>query len=157
MLNVREATSADVDLLKGMIDQMAAFERLPVTITRDDLLADGFGDDRKYRAFIAEWDGGPCGYALFHPCYSSFQGKGIFLEDLYVAPGHRGKNVAKTLLGRVAAAAIAQRCFGVALNVLGWNQRALDFFTHAGAEQSEDWRTLWITPPALDQIASLPA
>jgi len=133
---------------------MAAFERLPVTITADDLLLDGFGDRPQFAVFVAECDGVLAGYALYHASYSSFQGRAIFLEDLFVSPSFRGRRVARALLAAVAAVATQQACFGIVLNVLGWNDRGLEFFTKAGATVLEGWKTLTITGDALHSASA---
>jgi len=153
-ITVRPAVAADVPLLKSLIDRMAAFERLPVTVTREALLADGFGPQPLFRALIAQAGGATAGYALYHSCYSSFSGKAIFLEDLYVEPEARRKRVAQALLARVAATAIDEGCFGLVFNTLLWNTTALAFFQHAGAQRLEDWGVLTLTGEAL-QAASV--
>ncbi len=95
MLVIRAAAADDAPLLKVLIDEFAAFERLSAAITEESLRQDGFGTDPQFRVFIAEWDGFPAGYALFFDCYSSFQGRCIFLEDLYVRSEFRGKKIGK--------------------------------------------------------------
>ena len=154
MLRVRNAEPADAKLLKNMIEEMGKHERLPVSITEQKLAADGFGPNPKFRALIAEWDRQPAGYALVYDCYSSFQGCGIFLEDLYVSPQFRGKKVGKALLSRVAAIASQQDCFGIMFNVLDWNHSAFEFFENAGAIALNDRRTLCLSGSALQAAAS---
>jgi len=157
-LKIRPVEAADVPVLKSLIDQMAEYERLPSTITDHDLLADGFGVQPLFRALIAESDGAASGYALFYPCYSSFLGKAIFLEDLFVVPGVGGQSVGQALLSRVAAIAVREGFFGLVFNVLRWNEKALTFFLNAGAERLEEWAVLTLRGDALraasDQEAS---
>jgi GNAT superfamily N-acetyltransferase len=148
-LKIRPVEAADVPALNSLIDQMAEYERLPSTITDRDLLADGFGEQPLFRALIAESEGSAVGYALFYPCYSSFLGKAIFLEDLFVVPGVRGQSVGQALLSRVAATAVREGGFGLVFNVLRWNEKALTFFLNAGAERLEDWAVLTLTGDAL--------
>jgi len=148
-MKIRPVEAADVPALKSLIDQMAQYERLPSTITDRDLLADGFGERPLFRALIAESDGEALGYALFYPCYSSFMGKAMFLEDLFVVPGARGQNLGQRLLSRVCATAVRDGCFGLVFNVLRWNENALTFFLNAGAERLEEWAVLSLTGDAL--------
>lgn len=150
MLTLRKAVVSDVHVLKGMIDQMGEYEHLPVAITEECLQADGFGEIPQFHALIAEWLSHPVGYVLFHRCYSSFQGKGIFLEDIFVEPRSRGKGIARALLAAVAAVAVQEDCFGIVFNVLAWNIAALDFFEKLGASVSTDWKTLTLTGIALE-------
>lgn len=86
MISIRFATVNDVSLLETLFQEFAAFERLSTVITEEQLRQDGFGTRPKFRVLIAEIDGAPAGYGLFFDCYSSLQGHGIFLEDLFVRP-----------------------------------------------------------------------
>jgi GNAT superfamily N-acetyltransferase len=136
-----------------MILEMAQHERLPVFATEERLAADGFGVAPKFHVLIAEVDNVAAGYALFFDCYSSFQGPGVFLEDLFVRNKFRGKGVGQALLSRIAASVVELAYFGIMFNVLDWNQSALQFFESAGAALS-DRKTFCLTGPALHEIAN---
>jgi GNAT superfamily N-acetyltransferase len=124
---------------------MSVYERLPLATTEQQLLRDGFGDSPLFQVLLAFVDDHVAGYALTHGCYSDFEGRGIFLESLYVKEPFRRHGVAKHLLSDVAQAARAQGCFGIALNVLRWNSRALTFFRNEGAVELDD-RTILLIP-----------
>ncbi len=91
MLSIRCGTVNDVPLLKTLIEEFATYERLPTVIAEEQLRQDGFGTRPKFQILIAEIDGSPAGYALFFDYYSSFQGPGIFLEDLLFDHGFVGR------------------------------------------------------------------
>lgn len=152
MIRVRKAHGTDAGLLRQMILEMGQHEQLPVFATEERLAEDGFGDAPKFHALIAEVEDGVAGYALFFDCYSSFQGPGIFLEDLFVRERFQGKGVGRALLQRIAARVVELGYCGIIFNVLDWNQSALEFFESAGAEVS-DRKTLCLTGPALHGIA----
>jgi GNAT superfamily N-acetyltransferase len=120
---------------------MAEFERLSIAITEEALSCEGFGPQPGFRALIADWDGQPAGYAFFFNCYSTFRGRGLFLEDLFVRSQYRGKKVGDKLLSHVAAVAREEDCFGIMLNVLAWNRPAIQFFENHGAKFLDDWKT----------------
>jgi hypothetical protein len=84
MLRIRPATVEDVPMLKQMIVEFATFEKLAdeVTVTEEMLARDGFGTHPRFRTLLPEWDGKPAGYAIFFNFYGSFQGPGLFLEDI---------------------------------------------------------------------------
>ena len=84
MLTIRFAALDDVLLLKTMIYEFAEFEHLPASITEKTLAQDGFGPQPRFRVLLAEWDGQAAGYAFFFDCYSSFEGRLIFLEDIWL-------------------------------------------------------------------------
>jgi GNAT superfamily N-acetyltransferase len=153
MIHVRNAQRKDVRLLMQMILEMGQHERLTVFATEEPLVEDGFGATPKFPVLIAEDEAEAAGYALFFDCYSSFQGSGIFLEDLFLRDDFRGKGVGKALLSQVAARVIELEYFGIMSNVLDWNQSALHFFESAGASELSDRKTLCLTGAALREIA----
>lgn len=154
MLCIRLAQINDVTALKALIYDMAAYERLPATITDENLARDGFGSRPEFRALLAEWDGHLAGYAFFFSCYSTFRGRGLFLEDLFVRAQFRGKRIGEALFARVAAIARAENCFGVMLNVLAWNRSAIEFFEKHKVRFLDDWKTACLDGEALDHFES---
>src|ERR1043166_9342404 len=122
MLSIRKATAHDAPLILGFIHRLAEYEREPkaVVATEEDLIRDGFGPEPKYRCLIAEWDGAPAGFALFHYNYSTWRGHaGLYLEDLFVLVEMRGKGIGKALLQRLAQIAIEEHCYGLRWMGLG--------------------------------------
>lgn len=154
MLSIHSGTVNDVPLLKTLIEEFAAYERLPVVVAEEQLRGDGFGTRPKFQVLIAEIDGAPAGYALFFDYYSSFQGSGIFLEDLFVRPRFRGKNIGRALLARVARIAEEANGFGVMFNVLDWNDGAIAFYRKIGATFLDDWKTVCLRQAPLHDLAS---
>jgi GNAT superfamily N-acetyltransferase len=129
---------------------------LPVSITEEALTRDGFGLRQEFRVLIADLDNEPAGYAFFFNCYSTFLGRGLFLEDLFVRPKFRARKVGDALLSRVANVAHEEGCFGIMLNVLGWNQPAIEFFRKRGARFLEDWKTARFDREAVQVLAAKP-
>jgi GNAT superfamily N-acetyltransferase len=141
MLSIRSSELRDVGVLKTMIHEMAEYERLPAVMTEDRLAQDGFGARPEFRVLLAEWHGQPAGYAFIFNCYSTFRGRGLFLEDLYVRAQFRGKRIGDALLARVADLAVAENCFGIMINVLEWNRPAIGFFRSHDFKFLDDWKT----------------
>jgi GNAT superfamily N-acetyltransferase len=155
MLTTRAATVADVPLLKGLIRELAEYEREPdAVLITEDLIRDGFGPEPKFRALIAEEAGQTAGYALFYSCYSTWTGPGIFLEDLYVRESFRGHGIGKALLCRVAQIARQEGARSIRLDVLDWNQPAIQFYKSLGGAYLEQWRNVQIGAEALERLAS---
>jgi len=154
MISIRSATLNDVPLLMTFFHEFAAYEQLSTLITEEQLLQDGFGSSPKFRVLIAETDGIPAGYALFFDCYSSLQGHGIFLEDLFVRPPFRGKRVGRVLLVHVARITEETNSFGIMFNVLDWNARAIEFYRRIGATFLDDWKTVCLKQKAVHDLAS---
>ena len=153
MLTIRFAVLDDVPLLKTMIYEFAEFERLSASITNETLARDGFGPRPRFRVLLAEWDGRAAGYAFFFDYYSSFDGRMIFLEDIFVRAQFRGKDLGRALFARLAAIALENDCHGVMFNVLNWNKAAIDFYRKLGAEFWDEWKTVCLRGSALQAIA----
>jgi GNAT superfamily N-acetyltransferase len=146
MISIRPATVNDVPLLRTMIWELADFEREAdsVEITEAQLARDGFGDDPKFQALIAEWDGHPAGYAVYFDYYSTWRGRQLFLEDLFVRPEFRGKKLGMTLLKEVARIAQSRDCRGMRWEVLAWNKPAIELYQSLGAELLDDWKLVML-------------
>jgi GNAT superfamily N-acetyltransferase len=155
MLSIRPTTVNDVALLRTLIRELADYEHEleMVAITEAELARDGFGPEPKFRALIAEWDQQPAGYALFFDFYSSWRGRQMFLEDLFVREAFRGRKIGKALMATVARFAQRQGCHGLRWEVLGWNQDAIKVYEALGAEFLDDWRLILLTDDKLRQLA----
>ena len=157
MLSIRKATANDACLILDFIRLLAEYEREPnaVVATAEDLIRDGFGPEPKYRCLIAEWDGVPAGFALFHYNYSTWRGHaGLYLEDLLVRVEMRGKGIGKALLQRLAQIALEESCYGLRWMVLEWNEPALKFYESLGAELLGEWETMLLRGEPLQRLAA---
>jgi GNAT superfamily N-acetyltransferase len=155
MLSIRLATVNDAGLLVALIRELAEYEKEldAVKITEAKLAQDGFGPDPKFRALIAEWDGQPAGYAFFFGFYSTWTGRHMFVEDLFVRPQFRGKGIGKSLMAKVADISQQENCYAMRWEVLGWNQSSIDVYRSMGAEFLEDWKLMWLTGKPLRELA----
>jgi len=154
---IRLATAADVPQILDFIRALAEYERAPegaVTATGEGLLRDGFGPYPFYECLIADHDGEPAGFALYFFNYSTWKGQpGIYLEDLFVRPEMRGLGIGKTLLQRVAAAALEKGCRRMQWEVLDWNTPAVNFYRAMGAEFLDEWRNVRLEGSPLASLA----
>jgi GNAT superfamily N-acetyltransferase len=159
MLRIRPARQEDVPLILQFIRDLAEYERAPeaVVATEADLLRDGFpaqGEPR-FRVLLAEWDGRPAGFAFYFFHYSTWLGRpGLYLEDLFVPPVHRGKGIGKALLAALAKIAMEQKCYGMRWQVLDWNTPALEFYDSLGGEVMKEWLTVRLTGEPLRALAA---
>ena len=155
MLSIRPATIDDAALLRTLIRELAEFEReLDLCVIEEaDLVRDGFGPTPRFRALIAEWNGMTAGYALFFDFYSTWTGRGLFLEDVLVREQFRNRGIGKELLAAVARIAVEENCYGVQWEVLDWNEKAIDLYKSLGAEFRDRWRPVLLTDEALRRLA----
>jgi GNAT superfamily N-acetyltransferase len=153
---LRPAVGADAPALVGLIRELADFERLGhlVRVTPDDLARHLFGPRPAAEAVLAERGGAAVGFALFFTNFSTFMGRpGLYLEDLYVQPAHRGGGVGRALLAHLGALAVARGCARFEWSVLDWNDSAIRFYEKAGATVLPDWRICRVTGDALQAFA----
>ena len=138
-----------------MIRELAEFEHELefVTITEEQLARDGFGDDPKFRAWIAEWNGTAAGYAVIFNYFSTWAGRGLFLEDLFVREAFRGRGIGQALLATVARVAVEEHCYGIHWEVLDWNEKAIALYKAMGGEFRDQWRPVLLTGEALRRLA----
>jgi GNAT superfamily N-acetyltransferase len=111
--------------------------------------------ERYFEAVIAEEDGEAAGLALFFPVYSTWRGRAMHLEDLFVQPRFRGRGIGKALLTKVAALAVERGCPLLFWHVLDWNTPAIDFYKTLGAEPLEEWTRMKVTDEALRTLAGV--
>lgn len=158
MLRIRPATIHDTAILRSMIRELAEFERELewVTIREEDLARDGFGENPRFRALIAEWDGNAAGYAVFFHYFSTWAGRGLFLEDLFVREEFRRRGIGKALLAKVAGIAVRDHCYGIHWEVLDWNETAITLYKALGAEFRDRLRPVLLTGEPLRRLAHIP-
>lgn len=156
-LNIRQAGADDVPLILRFIRELAEYERLAheVVATETQLRETLFGARPQAEVVIAEWRGEPAGFALFFHNFSTFRGtRGLYLEDLYVRPEHRGRGIGKALLVHLAKLAVARGCARYEWAVLDWNRPARDFYEALGARCVADWRIYRVDGAALEALAA---
>jgi GNAT superfamily N-acetyltransferase len=153
---IRPATPEDVGLLLELIRELAVYEKLEDQLqATEELMGKAlFGERPAAEALIAEVGSQTAGYALFFPTFSTFLAiQGIWLEDLYVRPGHRGGGVGRALLSAVARAARDRGAERLEWSALDWNELALSFYRGLGAEQMKEWITHRLIGAELESLA----
>lgn len=153
---LRIATPADLPAIVGLITELAVFEKLEhlVVVTPESLQPHLFGPRPVAECVVGEVAGEVVAFALFFTNFSTFLGQpGLYLEDLYVQPAHRGTGLGKALLSHLGALAVERGCGRFEWSVLDWNQRAIDFYQAMGATVMPDWRICRVTGPALQAFA----
>jgi GNAT superfamily N-acetyltransferase len=150
--SLRAAAPTDVPAIVGLIRELAEFEKLLhlVVITPQRLSTHLFGPKPVVEAVVAEVGGSVVGFALFFTNFSTFLGKpGLYLEDLYVQPAHRGAGLGKALLQHLGALAVARDYGRFEWSVLDWNINAIRLYEKMGATVMPEWRICRVTGDAL--------
>lgn len=149
---LRPAEPRDVPALVGLIRELAAYEQLEhlVETTAEALGPHLFGERPVAEAVVAEVGGTVVGFALFFTNFSTFKCRpGLYLEDLYVQPAHRGSGLGAALLRHVGRLAVARGCGRFEWSVLDWNAPSIAFYQRMGATVLPDWRICRVTGEAL--------
>ena len=151
------AAPADVPLVLELIRELADYERMAdqVVATEADIERALFGARPCAEAVIARQGGEAAGFALFFRSFSTFVGRpGLYLEDLYVRPAHRGRGLGRRLLAHLAAVAVARGCGRFEWSVLDWNELAIASYRRAGAVPMDEWTVYRLTGEPLRALAA---
>jgi len=153
---LRAAEPRDLAAIVALITELAEFERLAhlVEVTPDKLAPHLFGERPAAECVVGEVDGEVVAFALYFTNFSTFLARpGLYLEDLYVQPAHRGIGLGKAMLGHLARLAAERGCGRFEWSVLDWNADAIAFYQGLGATVMPDWRICRISGEALDRFA----
>jgi len=156
-LVIRAATPDDASLLHELVTALAVYEREPdaVKASVEDLRDSLFAPGTTAHALVCEQAGQAIGFAVYFFNYSTWLGRnGLYLEDLFVRPEHRGNGAGLALLRHLAAVAVARGCGRFEWSVLDWNQPAIDFYRAAGARPMDEWTVYRMDGQALLDFAA---
>ncbi|MDQ6611169.1 MAG: GNAT family N-acetyltransferase [Gemmatimonadota bacterium] len=156
-LEIRSATPDDVALILQFVRGLASYEKLlqECKATEEKLAATLFGARAVAEVALAFRGDSPAGFALFFHNYSTFLAMpGLYLEDLFVDPAHRGRGVGHALLAYLAQLAVERECGRFEWSVLDWNTDAIRFYERLGARAMSDWTVYRVSGLALKELAS---
>jgi GNAT superfamily N-acetyltransferase len=154
-LQIRPATEADVPTLLSLIRELADFEKLTHEVSADtEKLRESLFSRKAAEALIGEVGGEAVAFALFFHNFSTFLGKpGLYLEDLFVRPAHRGKGYGDRFLRHLAGIAEKRGCGRFEWAVLDWNENAIRFYRKLGAEPLGDWTVFRLNERGIQALA----
>ena len=162
---LRAAELRDVVPIVGLIRELAEFEQLThlLQVTPEKLRPHLFGEKPVVEALVAErpaeavaeGESRVVAFALFFTNFSTFLAQpGLYLEDLYVRPAHRGAGIGQALLARLGRLAVERGCGRFEWSVLDWNENAIRFYEKMGASLLPDWRICRVAGEALQRFGS---
>lgn len=156
---IRPARPGEAPLVFDFVMRLAEYERLAgeVVTTADGLDTALFGPAPRVFCDFAEHDGEPVGFALWFYNFSTFVGgHGIYLEDLFVLPEHRGRGIGKALLAHLARRCVDEGLGRLQWAVLDWNAPSIAFYKSLGAQSMSDWIVNRLSGAALKALAAQP-
>jgi len=155
-VRIEPARAGDEGDLLRLIRGLAEYEKLSDQVVATEALLRGqlFGPHPPAEALLARLGDEAVGFALYFTSFSTFVGRaGLFLEDLFVQPAHRGRGIGETLFRRVARIAVARNCGRMEWAVLDWNEPALKFYRRMGAQPLGEWTAQRLSGVTLRQAA----
>jgi GNAT superfamily N-acetyltransferase len=138
---IRRGETKDVPYILELIHQLAEYEKAlhEVELTQEQLLVDGFGELPLYGLFVVEYQEEIIGFALYFYRYSTWKGKTLYLEDLYVKPDYRQEGIGARLFEILIKTAKEEKCRRMFWQVLAWNEPAMNFYKKIGADLDAEW------------------
>lgn len=155
-ITYRPAERGDIELIMKFIRDLAEYEKLADQVVADaGVLADWLFEKRVAKVVFALCDGVEAGFALYFHNFSTFLGRaGIYLEDLYVRPGYRGRGLGLGLMRHLARECVQLGCGRLEWSCLDWNRPSIDFYLALGAVPQSEWTTYRLTGEALAALGS---
>ncbi|ELW63597.1 Diamine acetyltransferase 2 [Tupaia chinensis] len=137
-VQIREAKEEDCGDILRLIRELAEYEKL--------------SDQVK----ISEEGPRLVGYGLYYFIYSTWKGRSVYLEDIYVMPEYQGQGIGSKIIKKVAEVALEAGCTQFRLMVLDWNKRAVDLYKVLGAHdltEAEGWHAFCFEGQAMKALA----
>ena len=152
----RRAEEKDAALILRFIQELAAYEKLGgQVVATEELLREWIFEKGKAEVLFPVENGVEVGFALFFHNFSTFLGRaGLYLEDLYIRPEHRGKGYGKATLQKLARIAVERGCGRLEWSCLDWNKPSIDFYLSLGAEPMEEWTVYRLSGEKLSRMAA---
>lgn len=140
-IRYREAEPKDVPAILELVRELAAFEKAPhlVENTEDQLLADGFSETPAFKSFVAAANNQVIAFALSYIRYSTWRGKVVYLEDIYVKPEFRSLGIGRKLMEIMLDYTRSLGIKYLVLQVLDWNNNAIRFYESFNCQMDPEW------------------
>jgi GNAT superfamily N-acetyltransferase len=155
-LIIRAAAAADATVIFALVCELADYENLQAEMdaTPEAIAGALFAPQPRLFCDIAEWNGEAAGFAIWFLNFSTFRGRhGIYLEDIFVRPEHRGRGIGKALMTRLAQRCVEDGYARIEWAVLDWNAPSIAFYRSIGASVMDNWKICRLTGKALHDFA----
>lgn len=156
-MEIRKAVRQDVPLILEFIKGIARYEKMEnEVVATTELLEEQLFDKGRAEVIFAMEEGTEVGFALFFHNFSTFLGRsGLYLEDLFVYPEHRGKGYGKALFLELVRIANERGCGRMEWACLNWNKPSIEFYRSMGAMSLDEWTTYRLTSDVMKKLTSL--
>jgi len=150
-INIRKSRKEDMPSVLELIRELALFEKAPqeVTNTVEDMLQDGFNEHPIFKCLVAETENKIVGMAIYYTKYSTWKGKGIYLDDIVVTESMRSKGIGKLLFDAVIEESKIAGANQLHWQVLDWNEPAISFYKKYKPSFDDEWINCKLTKEQL--------
>jgi GNAT superfamily N-acetyltransferase len=152
---IRDANPEDAEEIFRLVVALAVYEKMQDKVVADaaDFRTHLFGPAPRANAMVAETAGQIVGMAIFFFNFSTFHGKpGLYLEDIFVEPEHRGSGIGRAFFAALARRALAEGCSRMEWSVLDWNAPSIAFYRSLGAVGMDEWTVQRLTAEKLQAL-----
>lgn len=155
-INIRQGEKKDLPALLSLIKELADYEKSPdaVTNTLEMLEKDGFGQKKIFDFLVADVENEIAGIALYYPKYSTWKGRGIYLDDIIVTEKYRRQGIGKLLFDEVVRIGKSEDAKLIWWQVLEWNSPAINFYNKYQSELEAGWLNCRLTEDQIKQFES---
>jgi GNAT superfamily N-acetyltransferase len=152
-LTIRPARAADAALILTLLTELAGYEKLPITLSEEEIAFDFFGLSPRIECEMAFEGDVPVGLTTYYWTYATFSAaRRLYIEDLFVRPQFRGRGYGKTMLQYLARKGMAAGAARLEWQVLDWNAPAIKFYKSIGGHPHEGWYTYWLEGDAMKKM-----
>jgi len=140
-ITIRKGKKKDIPAVLELIRELALYEKAPqeVTNTEMDMERDGFGANPVFHLLVAVSEDQVIGIAIYFIKYSTWKGKGVYLDDIVISESFRRNGVGKKLFDAVIADCVRLGAKQLHWQVLDWNEPAINFYRNYEASFDDEW------------------
>lgn len=141
MFIIKKFEKENIAEVLQLIKDLAEYEKAPleVTNTAEKMLADGFGENPIFGGYVAFIEDKIVGMAIYYYRYSTWKGRVLYLEDLYIMPEYRRLGIGEAFFEYLIQHAKDTKCQRITWQVLDWNTPAVRFYEKLGANIDKGW------------------
>ena len=155
-LSIRLARRDESAIILEFVKEFAKYEKMTklVKLTEQDIITNIF--DKGYaRVLFMEAEGRVIGFAIYFYSFSTFIGKSVlYLEDLFIENGMRGRGYGKEVLAYLAKTALVKECVRFEWSCLRWNKPSISIYEKMNATKMTEWIRFRLDGEELNDLAS---
>ncbi len=153
-IRIRKGTTEDLTAVLELIRELAEFEKAPEEVTNNvaAMIEDFTGSSPVFKLLVATKEDELVGMAIYFTKYSTWKGKGVYLDDIVVKEQYRRKGIGKQLFDALVRESKVLGAKQLHWQVLDWNSDAIDFYKKYDAELDSEWINCKLTEEQINNF-----